>query len=273
LLSAGVLGPQNMLNMKTNKGQVVIGITCGQKENEARFHLNRAYVQAVEAAGGLPIILPGCTSQEEMAGLLYLIQGLILSGGGDVDPVHFGEEPLPGLGEIDPTRDIFELTFTRLALASEIPILGICRGIQILNIAFGGSIYQDIVTQVKGRQVSRPGFQPGQSLPEDGCLEHYQKAPCWHPTHKVKIVSGTILAQIFGAALLRVNSFHHQAVRQLAPGFITSALAIDGIIEGIESTSHPFALGVQWHPENLKEHHVLFHALVKACKKEHVRIT
>ncbi len=243
------------MNMKTKEEQVVIGITCGRKENEAHFYLSQAYVEAVEEAGGLPVILPGCTSQEEMARLLCLIQGLILSGGGDVDPVHFGEEPLPGLGEIDPTRDIFELSFTRLALAAEIPVLGICRGMQILNISFGGSIYQDMVTQVKG------------------CLEHYQKAPRWHPTHKVKIAAGTILARIFGATRFWVNSFHHQAVRQLAPGFITSALAVDGIIEGIESTSHPFALGLQWHPENLKEHHVLFHALVKACKKEQVRIT
>jgi len=154
--------------MKTKEEQVVIGITCGRKENEAHFYLSQAYVEAVEEAGGLPVILPGCTSQEEMARLLCLIQGLILSGGGDVDPVHFGEEPLPGLGEIDPTRDIFELSFTRLALAAEIPVLGICRGMQILNISFGGSIYQDMVTQVKG------------------CLEHYQKAPRWHPTHKVK---------------------------------------------------------------------------------------
>lgn len=246
---------------------MVIGITCGRKENEEHFYLNQAYVKAVEEAGGLPVILPGCTGQEKMTRLLCLIQGLILSGGGDVDPVHFDEEPLPGLGEIDPNRDIFELTFTRLALAAEIPVLGICRGMQILNIAFGGSIYQDMITQVKGRPVNRPGFQPGQSLSEDGCLEHYQKAPRWHPTHKVKIATGTILARIFGATEFRVNSFHHQAVRQLAPGFITSALAVDGIIEGIESTSHPFALGLQWHPENLREHYILFHALVKACKK------
>ena len=268
--------------MKIKEKQVVIGITCGRKENEAHFYLSQAYVKAVQEAGGLSVILPGCAGQEEMAGLLCLIHGLILPGGGDVDPVHFSEEPLPGLGEIDPTRDIFELNFTRLALAAGIPVLGICRGMQILNIALGGSIYQDIVTRIKERPARKPCFRPGQDrsgflpsqgLSEDCYLEHYQKAPRWHPTHKVKIAAGTILARIFGATECRVNSFHHQAVRQLAPGFIISALAVDGIIEGIESINHLFVLGLQWHPENLGEHHVLFRALVKACKKEPVKIT
>jgi putative glutamine amidotransferase len=267
--------------MKTKEEQVVIGITCGRKENEAHFYLSQAYVKAVQEASGLPVILPGCTGQKEMTGLLRLIQGLILSGGGDVDPVYFSEEPLPGLGEIDPARDIFELNFTRLALTAGIPVLGICRGMQVLNIAFGGSVYQDMFTQVKERPVSRLGtqadqgksdFLPGhQVLSEASCLEHYQKAPRRYPTHKVKIAAGTILARIFGVTELRVNSFHHQAVHQLAPGFIVSALAVDGIIEGIESINHSFVLGLQWHPENLEEHRVLFRALIKACKKEPVK--
>ncbi|SHJ47557.1 gamma-glutamyl-gamma-aminobutyrate hydrolase family protein [Desulfofundulus thermosubterraneus] len=211
----------------------VIGITCAWDEEKKQFFLSRFYTEAVEAAGGFPLLLPYTKRESSLHIFPELLDGLILSGGGDVDPVHFGEEPLPGCGEISPERDKYELDLARRVLSLGLPVLGICRGAQVLNIAAGGDIYQDIFTQVSG------------------CLKHQQKAPRWSPTHGIIIEENTRLARIFNAGVMRVNSFHHQAVRRLAPGFIVSARSVDGIIEAVESTGPGFALGVQWHPETM----------------------
>ncbi len=231
----------------------VIGITCAWDEDGTRFFLSRFYTEAVEAAGGLPVLLPYTRRDAGMNLWPDILDGLILSGGGDVDPVHFGEEPLPNCGEITPQRDAFELVLVRRALSLGLPVLGICRGAQVLNIAAGGDIYQDIVTQVAG------------------CLKHRQQAPRWSATHGIMVEEGTRLARILGTRAMRVNSFHHQAVRQPAPGFIVSARCVDGIIEAIESTGPGFALGVQWHPETMWERDSrflgLFAALVEAAWK------
>lgn len=230
----------------------VIGITCAWDEEAGRYFLGRFYTAAVEAAGGLPLLLPYPLPDSGMDRLLDLVDGLLLSGGGDVDPVYFGEEPVPGCGKITPERDDFELALTRRALSAGLPVLGICRGAQVLNIAAGGDIYQDIVTQVPG------------------CLKHSQKAPRWCATHGIMVEGGTRLARILGSGSLRVNSFHHQAIRRPAPGFVVSARAKDGIIEAIESIGPAFALGVQWHPEAMWERNkgslALFTALVEAGK-------
>ncbi|RKO66044.1 gamma-glutamyl-gamma-aminobutyrate hydrolase family protein [Desulfofundulus salinus] len=231
----------------------VIGITCAWDEEKTRFFLSRFYTGAVEAAGGLPLLLPYTKREAGLNTWPELLDGLILSGGGDVDPVHFGEEPLPGCGEISPERDDFELSLARRALSLGLPVLGICRGAQVLNIAAGGDIYQDIVAQVPG------------------CLKHQQRAPRWCATHGIMVEENTCLADIFGAGVMRVNSFHHQAVRRPAPGFIVSARSVDGIIEAIESTARGFALGVQWHPETMWERDGrflgLFAALVDAGRE------
>ncbi|MQL52603.1 gamma-glutamyl-gamma-aminobutyrate hydrolase family protein [Desulfofundulus thermobenzoicus] len=229
----------------------VIGITCAWDEPAGRYFLSRYYTAAVEEAGGRPVLLPHPPPKRSGMVLPAFLDGLILSGGGDVDPSYFGEEPLPGLGEIAPERDAFEMELTRRALAAGLPLLGICRGAQVLNIAAGGDIYQDIKSQVPG------------------CLQHGQQGPRWFPSHNITIEGGTRLARILGSGIRRVNSFHHQAVRRVAPGFKVAARATDGIIEAIEYSGPAFVLGVQWHPETMWERDGtaldLFKALVEAA--------
>ncbi|MFZ5649639.1 MAG: gamma-glutamyl-gamma-aminobutyrate hydrolase family protein [Bacillota bacterium] len=231
-----------------------IGITCAWDEEKGRYFLAEAYVRAVEAGGGIPLPLAYTPDDYSVKRLTGIIGGLVLSGGTDVDPVFFGEDPIPGGGELCPHRDQFELSATRAALASGMPVLGICRGMQVLNIAAGGDIYQDIASQAGG-----------------GGVKHCQQAPRWHPTHDIVIREGTVLASILGAGRVRVNSFHHQAVRNVAPGFTVSAGSADGVAEAIEAPDHLFTVGVQCHPEAMwKEHPVflaLFERLARAAEK------
>ncbi len=229
-----------------------VGITCGSREKPRYLKLSWDYINAVERAGGFPVPLM-FFRQESARTAMGMIRGLILSGGGDVDPYFFGEEPLSGCGEISPLRDKMELELTKLALEAKMPILGICRGAQVLNIALGGDIFQDL------------------SLKKGPLLEHMQKAPTYHPFHRLTIIGGTRLSEILpGHTELRVNSFHHQAVGKLGEGLIISAYATDGVVEAVESTRHPFALGVQWHPEamagkNIPGGQELFDALLQAA--------
>ncbi|MEW6573577.1 MAG: gamma-glutamyl-gamma-aminobutyrate hydrolase family protein [Bacillota bacterium] len=228
----------------------IIGITAAIDEDDERFCLTRHYVNAVTQAGGLPFILPSL-SINLAAAILERVQGLILSGGGDLDPSYFGEEPLPATKKIAPRRDAFEIAVARAALVRKIPVLGICRGLQVLNVAAGGKVFQDISLGV---------YNP---------LKHFQDAPRWHATHHIEILPGSKLASIFGTLRLRVNSFHHQAVRRLAPVFKATAWASDGVIEAIEAEVHPFAVGVQFHPEGMWENEPvflkLFSALIASC--------
>lgn len=224
----------------------IIGITCAWDEEKGRFFLGGMYVEAVQAGGGIPVLLTPPGDSASLDRLTKAVDGLVLSGGTDVDPVYFGEEPIFGGGEICPERDAFELALAGAALASGIPLIGICRGMQVINIAAGGDIYQDI------------GSQLGDPL-----IKHFQQAPRWHPTHEIKVLPGTSLASILGSGPVRVNSYHHQAVRKVAPGFIVSARSGDGVIEAVESPGHLFALGVQCHPEALWKRHPLFLNLFK----------
>jgi len=217
----------------------VIGITCGMEEKNNRFVVGMDYVQAVEKAGGLPVVIPSVKGTPER--LLGILDGLLLTGGGDMDPLLFGEEPLPVTGDVDPHRDILELKLTRAALAEKKPVLGICRGMQVLNVAAGGTICQDI------------------SLKIENSLKHSQQAPRWHPTHSIVIEKGTLAEKILGAGILKVNSFHHQVIGSLAPGFIVSARARDGAEEIIEQEDKDsLVIGVQFHPENMWRRNNLF---------------
>jgi len=230
-----------------------IGITgiTRQVSGADRAGVNAAYVRAVVRAGGLPLILSPLMGTGLNAELLDVLDGLLLTGGEDVDPVHYGQEPHPGLGAVDPVRDAFELTLFRDARARGLPVLAICRGIQLVNVALGGTLWQDIPTE-------RPGALP-----------HSQPTARDERTHAVALVPGSRLAQALGATRCQVNSFHHQSIRELAPGLLVTARAPDGEIEGVETAgTEPWLLAVQWHPEEFHHHeqapdHGLFDTLVK----------
>lgn len=194
--------------------------------------VQRDYVCAVEQAGGVPLLIPVVENIETIHQQLSLVDGVILSGGYDVNPTHYDEEPSVLLEEIHPERDVFELKAIQIIRDYQKPLLGICRGMQILNVAFGGTLYQDI------------SHAPGESI------KHRQNAKRYEPTHSVDIVEGTLLSKILnGKISIATNSFHHQAIKKLAPGFIVNALAKDGIIEGIELPGNQFVMALQWHPE------------------------
>jgi putative glutamine amidotransferase len=226
----------------------VIAITCGLDAEGLNHSTRSNYAEVLAAAGGIPVILPPFEQgpEEVQQWIVQSVDGVVFSGGPDVDPVHFGEEPVQGLRRIEPGRDLFELALARLAMAEEIPVLGVCRGIQLLNIAAGGDIYQDIPSQVSG------------------ALGHEQNAPRWYPTHAVEVIEGTTLSRITRTTRLRVNSFHHQAVRRVAPGFTASAIATDGIVEAIERDGTDFVLGIQWHPEAAARESDLASAILRA---------
>ncbi|MED1202395.1 gamma-glutamyl-gamma-aminobutyrate hydrolase family protein [Heyndrickxia acidicola] len=210
----------------------IIGITSDVDLNSKHI-LSNDYPQAVIQNGGVPVILP-IGIDENVRQIAETIDGLLLSGGGDIDPAFFGEEPIQGLGEISPGRDSLELQLVKEMLEIDKPVLAICRGIQVLNVAAGGDMYQDIFSQA-----SNP------------ILQHKQKAARTHLSHSVNVVEQSILACVAGQTHFKVNSFHHQAIRKVPKPFIVTAWSSDGIIEAIESKEHKFVLGVQWHPENL----------------------
>ncbi len=214
----------------------IIGITCSYDWNKGYFRLNRAYVTAIERAGGVPIILPSI-SPDNVREIVGIVDGVLLSGGVDIDPHLYGEKPIHKMGKIDPDRDLFEIELTKEVLRRELPLLAICRGIQVLNVAAGGTLYQDIESQVKG------------SIKHKWHTPSGLDAPPSYPTHIVKIKAGSMLHKIFGKQELRVNSFHHQAVKDVGKKFIATAWAEDEVIEAIEYTGSSFILGVQWHPE------------------------
>jgi len=230
----------------------VIGITAGFNHRRKKHLLSDYYVQAVENSGGIPVILPS-VDIEVVDRLYEMVDGLIFSGGCDVDPHLFGETPQKGIGEITPKRDQFELCLAQKALKGTKPVLGICRGIQVLNIAAGGSLYQDI----SGVTVQ----------------EHDQKAPEWFPFHEVEILENSLLFKIIGRKKIKVNSFHHQAVKNLGQGLKKVGWTNDGIIEAVESISEgKTILGVQWHPEcnwdRAKDSKALFEFLVNSAREK-----
>lgn len=210
----------------------VIGITTDVREDGANI-LKNTYVQAVIRAGGLPVIVP-VELEEDVDQLIAMFDGLLLSGGADINPTLFNEEPHEYLGEVSPSRDSIELELARRMLKTGKPILGICRGMQVLNVAVGGTLYQDLYKQNEGP-----------------ILQHIQKAPNTHASHYVRVEKGSLLESIAGSERIQVNSYHHQSLKDVPSDFKVTGVASDGIVEAIESTDEQFVLGVQWHPEAL----------------------
>jgi gamma-glutamyl-gamma-aminobutyrate hydrolase PuuD len=190
------------------------------------------YSNSVIKAGGIPVLIPITTDSLVLRDILTRVDGLLLIGGGDIHPSYYGEAPIPELGEVDELRDVYDITLIRVAHDMNIPMFGVCRGEQLMNVALGGSLYQDI-----------PSQHP------DTTVKHRQRVDGTVATHLVKFEEGSILREVIGQSELMTNSFHHQAVKKVAPGFRVSAWASDSIPEAIESTEGKPMWGVQFHPE------------------------
>jgi putative glutamine amidotransferase len=233
----------------------VIGITLDfeTKDTYSKFPwyaLRKNYVEAVAKFGAVPILLPH--EPEMVDHYLGLIDGLILTGGDfDIDPKFYGEDTASNRVLTKSTRTEFEMKMLKTAVLAGLPILGICAGEQLLNVFFGGTLYQDILEQVPG------------------AINHEQPEPKNLPYHDIKIKKDSLLHSIVKTERYKVNSTHHQAVKEVGKGLIASAISDDGIIEAIEGTGHSFILGVEWHPEYLScnEDELIFAAFIDNCAR------
>lgn len=254
-----------MRTRRTKSDRTLIGITPDfdpaekipvRAPGEGTLYLKDRYVRAFTDLGAVPVILPLLAKPGLIEGMLERLDGVVISGGGfDIHPRHYGEEPIVPLHSIKENRTDFEFELLRRALRRDLPVLGICGGMQAINVAFAGSLYQDLASQ-------RP-----ESLP------HQQEAPKTQPSHSVTVTAGTLLARVLGRKsrerVLQVNSTHHQAVKELGRGLVVNARSEDGLVEAMASARHRFVLGVQWHPEVMvpeyPEQVRLFRAFVAAA--------
>ena len=234
----------------------VIGITTSHDIRSnvpvAQIAAPESYILAVQNAGGLPLLIPLCLPDVDLDELLSRLDGVLFPGGPDVDPALFHAPPHAEVYGIDADRDRVELGLVRRAVELDKPFFGICRGIQVINVALGGSLYTHIADQLPGAQ--RHNWYPG--------------FPREHLAHPVRVQSGSRLSDILAHSSVQTNSLHHQGIDQPAPGINPVAWAPDGLIEAVELPGHRFALGVQWHPENLQaypEMRALFQAFVEAA--------
>lgn len=216
----------------------IIGISSGFEFDQnylfkgyPRLMLNRDYPRSIEQAGGIPIVLPLTSTYEVALEQVRAVDALLLSGGQDVNPLIYGQEPHEKLANISPERDAFEVLLLRAAVELKKPVMGICRGSQIMNAYFGGTLFQD------------------NSMKEGVYIKHAQAANPQQPIHHVQVDADSFLAKAVGETSFLINSFHHQSIDQVAPGFKVVAKSKDGIVEAIESTTDHFMFAVQWHPE------------------------
>lgn len=210
----------------------VIGL-LGEVDDECAARVMRSYAQAIEDNGALPILLPYVKNDEAVDRFIDLCDGFLFTGGVDVEPRKYGEETHPKCGTIRLFRDDLELRVAERVLKTDKPIMGICRGIQLLNVALGGKLYQDIPSEI----------------PSD--IPHAQSEPKTEPSHSVSIIEGTPLHALIGKTGMAANSFHHQAISTLGKGLEVMALADDGIIEAVYLPTHSYLRAYQWHPERL----------------------
>jgi putative glutamine amidotransferase len=234
-----------------------MGIPCQHNDETNTVHhvslvsQNTAYVRAVTQTGGMPVLISPIMTDDMLRVIYADLHGLLLTGGVDVDPDLYGEPQHPKLGRIDQDSDRVEMQLARWAFDDDLPIFGICRGIQVLNVAMGGTLYQDIESQVGGALRHACTDEPRDWI-----------------AHSVQITGASRLAEVMGRTEIAVNSLHHQAINGLSSLFRLVAQALDGIIEGIERRDGAFCLAVQWHPEELVSqapHKALFQALVDAA--------
>lgn len=235
----------------------IIGLTPSLESGEHKIYTPTSYPKAIIEAGGNPVFFNFTRDDEMIEAYAAMVDGVLFSGGDDVDPSTYGEEQIWGCGDIVPLRDDFEIKLLKVLVEKypKKPILGICRGAQVLNVGMGGTLYQDLRSQ------------------KDGCIRHQQQQSSHYASHKAVVEEGSLLQRIYGSTEVKVNSFHHQAVKDLAPGMRLTAVASDGVVEGFEKPDHPYFVAVQWHPERLvegphhPEHKPLFKSFVDACRK------
>jgi putative glutamine amidotransferase len=214
--------------------RIALGGVVRMWDGAERTGLNSAYVRSVGLAGGVPLVLSPLMGPSYAARALDGADGLILTGGEDMDPAWYNAERSPLCNPPSRERDLFELALFAAARQRELPILGICRGIQVINVALGGTLYQDL-----------PSERPGP-------VDHNPSGNRTDRTHAVRLLTGSVTAEALGAASVRVNSFHHQAIRDLAPGLVATGWSEDDLIEAVEGAEgQPWMLAVQWHPEEM----------------------
>jgi putative glutamine amidotransferase len=237
----------------------LIGITTSRMDHSqghSMVVLAEAYVQSIIDAGGAPFLIPLGLPEEMLKDILKKVDGILFTGGGDIHPEMYGGQTHPSVSLVDEDRDRIELHLFQDTVQARKPLFGICRGLQIMNVASGGSLFTHILDQ------------------HPGALQHsyYPDWPRTYIAHEVTITENSRLAQAIGQTDVQVNSLHHQGICQLAPGLVATAFAPDGLVEGVEIPDYPFGLGVQWHPEWLQNQpamRALFRAFVEAARMKH----
>ncbi len=237
----------------------IIGILANLTEIEEesiqkeKAYVNNSYINAVKKSGGIPIIIPVNTDEESIRVQIDLVNGIILPGGVDINPVLYKEEPTKEMGFFHPDLDEFHLKAIKIALEKDIPVLAICRGIQVLNVALGGTLYQDI-GHIKGSYI-----------------KHRQDTKLYAGSHMIKINCDSIICRVLGKEAL-VNSSHHQSIKRLGDCLVETAWSKDGVVEAVEMKNRKFVVGVQWHPELMIEHNEKMFKLFEKFIEESIQL-